>query len=223
MQIHGIVNKLLFTVLVDSGSTHCFLDASLATNLDLVIEPHVSLWVIVANGRRLQCLGVCRKIIITLGDHPFCVDFLVIPLQGFGAVMCVNWLRNLGPIQWDFSTMSMSFTHMAETIVLQGITQGSGTHTRHLAATSVEDCANEDLTSLLEEFSCVFREPTGMPPSRNFRHRIVLEQGTYPVVVRPYRYPHAQKDEIERHCEDMLEKRPYSPQSFPLLLARTIG
>lgn len=41
------------------------------------------------------------------------------------------------------------------------------------------------------------------------------EVGTDPIVVRPYRYPHGQKDEIERQCADMLEKGVIRSSSSP--------
>ncbi|KAG6468905.1 hypothetical protein ZIOFF_073600 [Zingiber officinale] len=44
-----------------------------------------------------------------------------------------------------------------------------------------------------------------MPPSTpNCDHRITLLPRSAPVVVRPYRYPQLQKDEIERQCAQML-------------------
>lgn len=68
-----------------------------------------------------------------------------------------------------------------------------------------EEDPQGQLAHFLEEFSDIFAEPEGLPPSRSANHKIILEHGANPVVVRPYRYPHAQKDEIERQCADMLE------------------
>jgi hypothetical protein len=50
---------------------------------------------------------------------------------------------------------------------------------------------------LLDEFEDVFVMPTGLPPSRRFKHRIHLLSGMTPVVVRRYRYPQVIKDELE--------------------------
>lgn len=76
--------------------------------------------------------------------------------------------------------------------------------------------------AILGEFAEVFHEPTGLPPPRNFHHRITLEQGTGPVVVRPYRYAHAQKDELEKQCSKMLSKGFFRPStshfSSPLII-----
>jgi hypothetical protein len=54
--------------------------------------------------------------------------------------------------------------------------------------------------------------------------RIILKHDTQPVAVRPYRYPAAHKDELERHCTAMMEqgivRRSDSPFSSPVLLIK---
>lgn len=54
------------------------------------------------------------------------------------------------------------------------------------------------IQNILAEFPQVMEEPTSLPPRRNYDHRIILQENVGPVNVRPYRYAHFQKNEIER-------------------------
>lgn len=46
-------------------------------------------------------------------------------------------------------------------------------------------------------------------------HRIPLKQGTSPIAVKPYRYPHFQKNEIERQVKELLKSGTIQPTSIP--------
>lgn len=48
------------------------------------------------------------------------------------------------------------------------------------------------IQDLLDDFSQVVLEPTGLPPSRGQDHHILLKTPN-PISVRPYRYPYFQK------------------------------
>lgn len=72
-----------------------------------------------------------------------------------------------------------------------------------------------DLQLLLLEYDSLFQPPHGLPPTRRCDHRIILEPHTKQVVVRPYRYPHRQKDEIERQCVEMLQQGIIQPSQSP--------
>jgi hypothetical protein len=80
------------------------------------------------------------------------------------------------------------------------------------------------LDELLATFGDVFAEPTGLPPQRACDHSIVLKPGVPTVAVRPYRYPAAHKDELERQCAVMLAQgivcRSDSAFSSPVLLVK---
>ena len=81
-----------------------------------------------------------------------------------------------------------------------------------------------EMESLLRQFREVFQEPTELPPSREIEHTIPLKGGTDAVNVRPYRYAHFQKDEIERQVQAMLSsgliRSSTSPFSSPVLLVK---
>ena len=62
------------------------------------------------------------------------------------------------------------------------------------------------LQRIIDNHSQVFEDiPKGLPPTRNHDHEIHLIPGSFPPNIRPYRCPYAQKSEIERMVEEMLE------------------
>lgn len=80
------------------------------------------------------------------------------------------------------------------------------------------------VASILYQFPEIFVEPQGLPPTRFQDHAIPLVKGSNPVKVRPYRYPHSQKSQIESMVADMLDQciiQPInSPFSSPVLLVK---
>lgn len=81
-----------------------------------------------------------------------------------------------------------------------------------------------DIQSILDRYPMVLDPPTTLPPSRPCNHTIPLIPSAQPVFVRPYCYPPALKDEIERQVAEMLSQgiiRPSSsPFSSPVLLVK---
>ena len=62
-----------------------------------------------------------------------------------------------------------------------------------------------NLLPLLAEFSDIFDEPHNLPLTRRHDHCIMIFPVKSPANTQPYRYPHLQKDEIERILKEMLE------------------
>jgi len=222
MRIQGIIGHHHLLILIDSGSTHSFLGSRWVTKLGLTCEPMKGLQVVVANGSKIRSPGQCPNVPVMMGNQLIHIDFYIFKLNEVDAVLGVNWLQTLGPILWDFKAKSMVFKQNGRVMELQGTDSPHSTPTIQLQAANMESPFDTDLDNLLTEFDAIFQEPRGLSPARSYDHRINLEPGTHPVVVRPYRYPHAQKDEIERQCKDMLErgiiKPSQSPYSSPVLL-----
>lgn len=80
------------------------------------------------------------------------------------------------------------------------------------------------IDQLLSQYKDLFTEPKQLPPQRTFDHHIPLEPNSKPVNVRPYRFPHYQKTEIEQQVQGMLQagilQHSTSPYSSPVLLVK---
>lgn len=102
--------------------------------------------------------------------------------------------------------MRMALSKHGHKIELHGIKNSTSSHLVSLNAIYKFLENDVQLQILLAEFSGIFEKPKGLPSSRNCDHRIPLEPSTKPVVVRPYKYPYAQKDGIEKQCFEVLQK-----------------
>lgn len=98
--------------------------------------------------------------------------------------------RLVGPILWDFGTLTMLFWCRDQCISWPGVTGPP--------SPALQICTGDNLLeALLPQFSPVFDKPHGQPPLCSHDHNITLVQGTQPVTVRPYCYPATHKDELE--------------------------
>jgi hypothetical protein len=122
MRVKGTMGLCKFVLLVDSGSTHNFINTTMTQIAVFLPTQGGKLEVLVANGEQLINSEFCRGITIRLGNVSFLVDFYILDLEGCEAVLGAVWLRGLGPILWDFSSLWMSFVWQGEKVVLHGLT-----------------------------------------------------------------------------------------------------
>ncbi|KAF5778414.1 putative nucleotidyltransferase, Ribonuclease H [Helianthus annuus] len=245
LRFQGTVKGQAVQVLLDGGSTHCFVQTRIAKFLNLAIESIPPFSVLVGSGERLPCTGVARQVELCIQGSSVLVDFFVLPLQGWDMVLGVSWLSTLGPVLTNYATSTFEFTLGDNRVCWQGETTTTAepiqfhglkklaqscaiAHYFHLHLLPSQEAplpqVPPDIQQLLDEFSQVFQPPIGLPPTRPQDHVISLLPNSTPVAVRPYRYPHFQKQEVERLVNDMLVQgiiRPSSsPFSSPVLLVR---
>ena len=84
--------------LIDSGSTHNFLDAAELLTLNLPLDTSQMLEVKVVDGNTIKTLGVCHGVTIIIQGSTFVVDFNVLHLGGCAVVLGTQWLSTLGAI-----------------------------------------------------------------------------------------------------------------------------
>ncbi|XP_038981135.1 uncharacterized protein K02A2.6-like [Phoenix dactylifera] len=244
MHVKGMLGRVPVVVLIDSGSTHNFLTPRIARKAGLTIWKDTKLEVSVANGDRVHGQGKSTGVKMRIQGVPLIVDFFILELGGYEAVLGADWLQKLGPISWDFANLTMEFQlgpskyklngeaeKKLEFITEKDVGKNISTHNscfllqvQSLQITSEDRKIPLPIEELLSSYADVFQEPCGLPPSRTWDHQIPLVPGTKPMNSRPYRYPHYQKSEIEKLVGELLQQgvvRPsQSPFASPVLLVR---
>ncbi|KAK1615879.1 hypothetical protein QYE76_021396 [Lolium multiflorum] len=107
--------------LLDTGSTHNFLPATTMRRLALQPSGGAHLRVTVANGDRLQCHGLAQHVPLTISDEHFTITCAGIDLGCFDFILGVDFLRTLGPILWDFDTLTMTLCCQGRRVQWEGI------------------------------------------------------------------------------------------------------
>lgn len=245
LRVQVEINRRKLVALIDSGATHNFIGEKEANRLGLKITPTTPFNVRVADGHPLRCRGAYRKVKLQLAGEDFTVDFYSLPLSGLDVVLGVSWLEKLGPIVCDWKAQYMRFEWAGKKIEIHGLLreqikkaqsdeierearQGQAifalTIQPHDEKQEIVPPVSDAIRQLLGNFESVFQLPTKLPPSREIEHRITLKEGSDPINVRPYRYAHFQKEEIEKQVQAMLDTgliRPSSsPFSSPVLLVK---
>ncbi|GJV76968.1 retrotransposon-related protein [Tanacetum coccineum] len=248
MRVTGHVGKQSLHILIDTGSTHNFLDLDKAKKLGCTFSSTCPLKVDIPGGAQLISKNLCKKFAWKMHGEDFVVSAMVLPLGGCDMVLGVQWLSTLGDIMLNFQELRMEFKYKGRKVALRG-TRRSGVQwmegfrvpeqtaqlssmvlcvypstTLNMVSASTTEGIPSPISTLLSYFDDVFAVPTALPPIREYDHKIVLKKGTEPIFSRPYRHPPTQKDAIEEMVKELLESgviRPsQSPFSSPVVMVK---
>jgi hypothetical protein len=212
-----LVRRTLLVALLNTRSTHNFIDTDVATRAGLALLGSTGLRVAVANDDRVTSPSCRRDLSVSIGNEQFIIDCYALSIGSYDMVLEVQWLESLGPVLWDFTSRTIAFVCNGHHVLWTAA--GSPMPSPCLAAVSVD--LMEDL---LQSFASLFDTPTDLPPPWDRQHRICLVPGTVSVAVRPYRYAHLQKEKMERQCAVMLTQGVIRPSSsafsVPVLLVK---
>jgi hypothetical protein len=223
-----IGSNAIFT-LIDSGSTHNFISECMANLLRLLVVSTKAFTVQVANGENLKCQEKFNE--VDLQGFIFSLTLYSLPFTGLDLVLRIQWLELLGSVvcNWKQLTMEFFWANKMEAIdgyeiqaatfkeISKDIGSSGAIYAFCLQITMQDTQAiiQPRMQEVLQEFSDVFMEPFSLPLSRQIDHSIPLKEGTAPVNVRPYRYAHYQKKEIEKLVQEMLNSELVQPSTSP--------
>jgi hypothetical protein len=226
LKIEGYIKNKKVIVLINFGNTHNFIHYKLAKALNFFVYPVPEFQVMIADGGTINCSGKFNKINLTMGKYVMNIPMIAIPMGGVDVVLGIQWLQSLGAMAFNFQELFMKFSFEGKEIELRGIIgkpskvinsngmkktlkkghQGIIAQLCSLDVQKSKTSIPQDLQEIIDKHSKVFEDnPKGLPPTQNHDHEIHLIPGSVPPKIRPYRYPYAQKSEIECMVEEMLE------------------
>uniref|UniRef100_A0A6N2N061 H15 domain-containing protein n=1 Tax=Salix viminalis TaxID=40686 RepID=A0A6N2N061_SALVM len=95
MRFVGYIGKRAVVILVDTGSTHNFVDPSVIKRAQLPYNNQELLRVKVANGQTESSEGSIAAVALLMQGHVYAIDFYVLTLEGCDIVLGIHWLRTL--------------------------------------------------------------------------------------------------------------------------------
>jgi len=242
IKFKAYIDNLSITVLIDGGSSDNFLQPRVAKCLKLPVVQAPQFRVMVGNGNYIELEGLIQDLKLQAQGNVFKLSAYLLPILGADLILGVSWLKTLEPHLADYDNLQIKFLQGCKFTTLHGDTNNLPETTqlhniRRMVNTNaiaevysmqivqegsilnslleLPDDMESELAVLLHNYSSVFSNPSGLPPPRSHNHHIPLLKGSPPVKVKPYKYPHIHKEEIEKLVKNMLREGIIQPSSSP--------
>ncbi|PKA66677.1 hypothetical protein AXF42_Ash003332 [Apostasia shenzhenica] len=109
MIVVGTIKRRKICILIDSGSTHNFLDPSVLSVGAYAVESIPKQHVRLANGDKILLSEQIKNFHWQMQGITFTTNVLMMPLESYHMVLGIQWLSKLGMVNWDFKELKMSF------------------------------------------------------------------------------------------------------------------
>ncbi len=188
MRVVGSIDGRKLHILIDSGSTHNFVNARFVVKLGCCKVPALGFRVNVANGEVLVCEATYPMVPMEIQGYRFEVRLYSLDLQGSDAVLSMQWLRSLGRVLHDWEKLTMEFTVANKQYLIRGdfpkgcmhgpvhsiqrlLSNGFEPFLMQMVAATNSDSKTRldlrkatELDQLLIHYQAVFQVPTELPP-----------------------------------------------------------
>ena len=121
LKIEGYIKNKKVTMLIDSGSTHNFINYKLTKDLNFFIFPTPDFQVMIVYGVTINFSGKCHSINLNTGEYLLDSPMISIQMGRVHVVSGVQWLQSLGTMALNFQYLFMRFSSNGNEIEFRGI------------------------------------------------------------------------------------------------------
>ena len=120
IKVEGKMGKRRIMVLIDSGSTHSFLNEAIATELGCILVETAPLSITVANGSNMYNNYKSVGFKWLMQGEEFTSDLRILELGECDIVLGVDWMRTVSPLTFDFNKLEVTLDLKGRKLTLQG-------------------------------------------------------------------------------------------------------
>lgn len=118
-RIAGSINLMPITALIDSGSTHSFLNPKIAHRLKLHVTPSNPLRVMTAGNEELCTKLMCENQKFELQKQELEANFRLLEVRGYDMILGLDWLAEVSPVHIDLRKGILDLKHNGNPVQLK--------------------------------------------------------------------------------------------------------
>ncbi|KAG6400710.1 hypothetical protein SASPL_137552 [Salvia splendens] len=109
IRLHVRINGSSVSILIDGGSTHNFIQPTVAEKLSLPVNAISPFRVFAGDGASLKCAFTCLNTPVTLQGHQFEIDLFILQVKDPDIILGVQWQHDLDDITKNYWNLTMKF------------------------------------------------------------------------------------------------------------------
>jgi hypothetical protein len=234
IEVEGMINNQPFTILIDSGASHSYIDPRVVESLHLTRSKHEKSWLVqLATGTKRKVTELVKSCPVDMNGLSTKAELNVLPLGSYDCLIGMDWLdqhhaildcRNKAFTCLDEEENQRTVQGIPRVVVIREISamQLKKCYRKgcQLFAAHVEEASKDEVSKIgdhvvLKEFEDVFQEVPGLPPKRDIDFSVNLMPGAAPVSKAPYRMSTPELKELQLHLEELLRRGIYCPSVSP--------
>ncbi|KAL0288432.1 UNVERIFIED_CONTAM: hypothetical protein Scaly_2730700 [Sesamum calycinum] len=121
LKVIGLVGDKEVLKLIDSGSTHCFINEKIPRTLGCELECTTTMMIRVVDGSKLSSKLICPKFSWEVQGHRSSHPVRLLKLGGYDLVLGCDWLSNYNPMELDFHQLKVTLSQAGKKLVLRAL------------------------------------------------------------------------------------------------------
>jgi Retroviral aspartyl protease len=119
MKFKGKLGDTPIYALIDSGSTHSFINPIVLQGQKCQIQEINPMVVMVANGEKMVTDSKCTSLQFSIQGYEFKHEMRLLPVRGYDLILGLDWLSQFGPMTVDWKHKWVEFPINNQTVRLQ--------------------------------------------------------------------------------------------------------